>query len=208
MAKGKKDLRFRRNDYAIKQAFWKLVERRGLQATSVQAVIARSGINRVTFHRHYATKADLLATVEADLLATLKQQASKLPLAELKAGHASEALPAYYQSLTMTIAAQREKLTALLGDEGDPAFIQKFIQMDTRRLKSLALDKQSAIPVNYLLAGLTGMVITLIGEWARRGFQESTEEFTQILERLLTPIVVSDVFHEANPAGTDQANKS
>src|ERR1700690_4310369 len=53
------DLRVRRTHKMIREAFFALVQEKGFDAVTIQAIVDRAMVNRATFYRHYQDKYDL-----------------------------------------------------------------------------------------------------------------------------------------------------
>ena len=65
----KEDLRIRRTQKMLRDAFIELVIEEGFEAITVQMLAARAMINRATFYRHYEDKFDLAEKVYTTLTA-------------------------------------------------------------------------------------------------------------------------------------------
>ena len=58
------DARYQAAEQKIRDAFYALLQERGVQNTTVRMIVERAGINRSTFYLHYQDKYDLLHAIE------------------------------------------------------------------------------------------------------------------------------------------------
>lgn len=174
------DLRIVKTKKAIRGAFLELMNENGFAKISVKNIIDRALINRSTFYAHYLDKFDLLDEIEKELLDSMEDIAGNIPLNLIKSGKINP----YIRDMVSFLRNNGNIFTLLISDKGDPAFSNKF----SDRVKSIWNERniieQLAIPQNYTMTALIGMICNLLIEWTKCGFRESDEEFTDIASML------------------------
>lgn len=83
MRSANEDLRVRRTEKALRQAFTKLILQKGYDAITVQDIVNEAEIARVTFYRHYKDKSGLMAAYLDDAYSSLLPRLKPLSLKDL-----------------------------------------------------------------------------------------------------------------------------
>lgn len=176
------DERYRKAESAIVGAFEALLADDGFAAITVKNLIARAGVNRSTFYSHYADKSDLIDHVENQLLNELAALVDQAPVSE-HAGAGTEPtgpVRAYFTRVAGFLEANGVLFGLLLGERGRPEFALKLNRMIHNTWSARGLTALATVPIGYAYALFAGVTVNLISEWARSGFQQTSDEFVAI----------------------------
>lgn len=176
------DIRIIKTQRAIKNVFFELMDEIGFSKISVKKIIERAEINRSTFYSHYVDKFDLLDKMEDELLMGFKCIGSDAPfeLIATQDWH-TEAIMSYFNRFVTYVHENAKIFTLLVGEKGDPAFINKLSEIIKSIWSERNLFDGISILQNYALTALIGMMTNLIAEWVKGDFRETPEEFMQIV---------------------------
>lgn len=168
------------------------------QKITVNKIATQAQVNHSTFYKHYVNKDELLMAVENDLLSEFKEMTQQVPasLLESKINPEQSQLENYYQQLVLFVYRNGKKFSALLDTTGDHSFINKLISTDQEIWQEKHLLERLAIPKRYASTALIGMALNLISEWVKSDFQETPQEFLDIMKKLLAPFFSENLlFH-------------
>lgn len=183
------DLRVIKTKKAIKSAFLELMREEGFVSINVKKIIELAEINRGTFYIHYTDKYDLLNKIEEELLSSLLEITNASPYNEFKSEHTNwEEFHTFFALFVKYVYEQGELFTLLQSEKGDPAFMSKFYEMCRTVWEKHQISGRLSIPQNYALTALISMTSSLMLEWVKGGFQETQEEFMQILFKIIKGI--------------------
>jgi AcrR family transcriptional regulator len=161
----------------------------GFSKINVTKIIGRAGINRNTFYSHYLNKYDLLDKVADELLDGFRIIAADAPVGLLLAGdYTDKPLTAYLTRLINCIHENGEIFMLLIGDKGDPSVMGKLKEQIFSVWAERDILDRFVIPQDYVFAAQIALVIGLIEEWVKRGYQESPEEFGRIVMAIMKGI--------------------
>lgn len=137
-------------DERIQMALLDLMKEKRLEEITIIAIADKSKVNRTTVYRHYVDKYAILQVIENDIIQNFT---------EITDNNVSAVLNA--------VNKQRNIISVLLGEHGDPRFNDRFISfLIARGLRTLdsstrfdALDiRQKELLIQYLSAALVGLV--------------------------------------------------
>ena len=162
-----------------------------LSQVTVTAVADRAGITRRTFYSHYRDIPGLVASVEAEALVDLSAHArdiAQVTLPELE-DHIDEFEPCpgtiemlrYFQT-------DGAHLVPLLGEGGDPAFIEKIKAMVREVVMERALHGflSPALAVfDYYLTFVISAEVGVLTRWLSTGMVEPPEVMARMMTALL-----------------------
>ncbi|EOO28523.1 hypothetical protein ICM_02466 [Bacillus cereus BAG1X2-3] len=176
------DLRVIKTQRAIKNTFIQLIEEVGFEKVNVRKLIERAEVNRSTFYLHYQDKYDLLNKIEDELLEGLKQIIMDTTLIKtVEPNSTSDSRLEKMNKVAYYLFDNKKIIRLLTSDKGDPIFLSKIGGI----FESIWIDKKVVIipniPKRYAFAVLAGMLTNLIGEWIRSDFEETPEQFSQIV---------------------------
>lgn len=172
------DVRTRFTRMAIEEAFVGLLAEKPVDRVTVTELCERAEINRGTFYRHFRDPRDLLASMEERIVEEVSASATQVP--RDLAGH----LTAILENLRLT----HRRYEALFSENGDPAFLSRFVARCYERVDGGALpatvDLSAPEPewlFSFLMQGCSGV----IGTWMESGMNEPPEEVAAFITRLL-----------------------
>lgn len=185
----KNDTRFLKTHSLINNTFIELMDTVGFSKITVKKIIDTAQINRSTFYSHYLDKFDLLDKIQDNLLIDLKNIASNNHLGELTSNNFNFEFIACYIQNIVNYMYQNGKLFALLIKENDNSgFINKFANMIKDFWSEKNINTRLSVPQDYVLAAMTGMMSNLIIEWVKKDFEESPDEFSNIVMNIIRDI--------------------
>lgn len=187
------DRRTLRTRLALRDALAAEIEATGdLSQVTVTAVTDRAGVTRRTFYSHFRDIPDLVNQIEDETIAELRPlvvQLVQVNLEELSRAlndcdpcPGSEEILRYFQE-------RASFLPPLLGNGGDPAFVQKIKTMVHDAVKSRAMegiDPQAIGPLfDYYLTFAISAEVGVLVRWLTTGLHESVEAMSRIMTGLM-----------------------
>jgi AcrR family transcriptional regulator len=130
----KEDLRVRRTRKLLQEALLELTVEMGFAAVTVRDITERAMVNRSTFYHHYLDKYDLLKQYMDEVQGLVSEAALS---AEKTAKTSPERVPSGLLVLIKHVQEYAEFYRVMLGQNGDPAFTQRFRQMSETRYRYL-----------------------------------------------------------------------
>lgn len=190
--KQKIDSRVIKTQAAIQNSFWELLDEEGFAKIKVKQILQRADINRSTFYTYYDDKYALLDTVEEELFEGFRNIGRQMSSAMITV-HRSDlsSIRDYYNQMANYIYRNGKKIALLVCDEGDPAFVSKLITMDRDFWRQTGLIEKLAIPQRYAFSAFAAMIVSLITEWAKSDFHETSEEFSKIMDKVISPVMLT-----------------
>ncbi len=186
------DRRSVRTRHALRDALAsEVLEVGDLSRVTVTGVTERADVTRRTFYSHYRDIPSLVTSIEDEImceLAPLVRNISNITLPELEeAIHRFEPCP----GATDVLAYVRDNglvFSALLGEGGDPAFVEKIKEMVREVVQSRALDGYStkALAIfDYYLTFVVSAEVGVLARWLTTGMKESDYVMACIMTALL-----------------------
>lgn len=159
---GTVDLRIKRTQKSIKNAFYELIEEKGFDHISVKYITERAMISRNTFYLHYNDKFDLLNKICDELVFKLfigvgKQQLRR-ETRKLRVDIYGAA--SVIKMGIKTIEEDREAYRVLLSSSGSDLLTQKLQQGIRRALDLISsdIDGISEYSLQYIISGTCGII--------------------------------------------------
>lgn len=186
------DRRTARTRKALREGLAAEIQATGdLSKVTVTAVADRAGITRRTFYSHYRDIPNLVACIEAEAmtdLGNLVREIAEVTLPELEeAIHHFEPCPRSVEVLEY-FQGEGAHLVPLLGDGGDPAFVEKIKAMVREVVMQRALHGFSALALHifdYYLTFVISAEVGVLVRWLTTGMTESPE----IMARMMTALM-------------------
>ncbi|USS92519.1 TetR/AcrR family transcriptional regulator [Fructobacillus americanaquae] len=182
----KTDARYTKADVAIRNTFLEILAHKDFHKISVQEIIQQAGINRSTFYAHFLDKDDLMETIQMDLL---EETMGALPALNLENFDVAEIFEHRADFLVQRIYEQKDLAALLLSKHAEHSFENRMVEQAKKTFFSTTEGHVLAIPSRYALNILTGTATNMIITWIRSDFQESTEEFSAILVKVVPPLL-------------------
>jgi AcrR family transcriptional regulator len=182
----KEDVRVQRTRKLLQQALIDLTVEMGFATVTVRDICNRAMVNRSTFYRYYLDKYDLLNQYMDEIQAATTEAAS---LAEKSWQPMPQNVPPGLLVLVKQVEANAHFYRAMLGRNGDPAFIERFRQFSQERYRYLfsqqlpTADPKSP-PVEVKLAYISYAGIGVFIWWLENNQPCSTEQLAVWLGQL------------------------
>lgn len=186
------DPRTVRSRQALREALAAEIRSTGdLNRVTVTAVAERAGVTRRTFYSHYRDIPDLVASVEADLVAGVSRRIRAIADARLvqMVGivTSNEPVPGSVELLEY-VRENADVFRALLGKGGDPALQEKIQDTAHQIIAPRALtgiDASAAVGffdyyITYAISAEMGVLV----RWLEEGMRESCEVMARIMTML------------------------
>lgn len=163
-----------------------------LGKVTVTAVTDRAGVTRRTFYSHFRDIPDLVGQVEDETIQELRPLVCNLAKVNLDqldgALENCEPCPGSQEILTY-FKEHGSYLAALLGDGGDPAFVERIKQMvhdvvADRALNGLDMRAVGRFLEYYLTFAISAEVGVLI-QWLTSGMHESVDLMSRVMTGLM-----------------------
>ncbi|WP_172187711.1 TetR/AcrR family transcriptional regulator [Lentilactobacillus kribbianus] len=185
------DKRTAQTKQRIIAALIELINEKGFNDINVTDISRRAGISRGTFYIHYLDKFDLLHQVEAELLGKLQQTLDDMipkAIKQLKDEDNVETFP--YQMVISTLSQffnDRELLTSLLSNQGDPAFLSQLKGLFSTEIRKKFLEfngtvtYDAVIPKDYIEEMVLDTLMGIVLHWLSKDNPEPAAEVAQII---------------------------
>lgn len=180
------DLRVRRTKYAIKQAFYTLLEEKPFEKITISDIAKEAMINRGTFYLHYQDKYDLLQSLENGLIDELDQYAKEITRESIEECRKQnkpfphvisilsyvEQYPAFFQMISQS-------------NEGI-AFFQKIGDRTNDKIIELyPFLKDNKIYNKYGKVMATAVFGSIVNQWIQEGMTDSKEEIAMLITKTI-----------------------
>lgn len=144
----------------LREAFWQLYTRKGVEHITVREITTLAGYNRGTFYLYYRDVYDLLHSIEDDIIARIDEavnRAAALPPEQM--------LHSLLESVAVLLRDSERYTAVLLGEHGDPRFSTR-LKASIRPLarRCFAVDNgrteaETELLTEFYLSGALGAVI-------------------------------------------------
>ena len=187
------DRRSRRSRTRLRDALTQEIQATGdLSRVTVTAVTERAGLTRRTFYSHFHDIPELVVAVEANALADIRSLVAAIVETNLdqlsRAVAALEPAPGAVELLSY-FRDNAAHLTALLGQGGDPAFVEKIKDVCTDAVCDRALDGIDARALgpffDYYLAFVVSAEAGVLTRWLTSGMREDVRTMALAMTALM-----------------------
>lgn len=183
MLKNPDDRRVRRSRKLLKESLLELMKRKSFADISVRDVTDAADMNRATFYLHYSGTAELLQSVEEDLLAELQE----LVDAHMQETVAVGSVAPVFEPVLDFAVEHRESCTILFASSEASGFFQSIQQLVHENGAPLVRTWfRPADPrlTDYLLNFLAWGFIGLLSEWFEKDMALPKSELLAAAQRL------------------------
>lgn len=187
------DLRYRRTQKLIHEAFFELMESIGFDKITVCGLTKKAKINRSTFYLHYTDKFELLRTLENKMLVEIKNIFLNMPVdLFVNKKYNIEELSSLLTNVYEHIKDNHRFYLLMMSKKGNPSFFQMFSDVVKAVLQSnIILPSQGDIPNKYLVAIVAEAQTTIIKEWLGGNMEESPQQLASIVAKVIIYYVQS-----------------
>mgnify|MGYP002579285484 CR=1 FL=1 len=183
------DRRVRKTRRVLRQELVRLMERKSVQDITVKELCAACDLNRGTFYAHYTDIYQLLASIEAEMLAEFEQVLGGLavpPAQQVKMWQGAQPSPALC-ALFRFLADNEDMCRVLLCNNGDMAFVEQVKQlvrqrvMDGEHIEALGGAERGEYVYSFVVSGCVG----LLQYWLGQGTPLSPDEMAAMVQGIL-----------------------
>lgn len=183
MPKNYEDRRARRSRRLLKESLLELMKQKTFAEISVRDVTDEADMNRATFYLHYSGTAELLHSVEEDLLAELQA----LVDAHMQETVAIGSVAPVFEPVLDFAIEHRETCTVLFSSSEASGFfqsIQQLVQENGAPLVRTWFRPADPRLTDYLLNFLAWGFIGLLSEWFEKGMALPKAELLSAAQRM------------------------
>jgi len=183
MLKNPEDRRARRSRRLLKESLLELMKRKTFSDISVRDVTDEADMNRGTFYLHYSGTAELLQSLEEDLLSEIQSLVDAHMQETVEVGSVA---PVFEPVLDFA-AEHRETCTILFSSSEASGFFQSIAQLVHKNGAPLVrVWYRPADPrlTEYLLNFLAWGFIGLLSEWFEKGMALPKTELLSAAQRM------------------------
>lgn len=183
MLKNPEDRRARRSRKLLKQSLLELMKEKSFSEISVRDIAEGADMNRGTFYLHYSGTAELLQSVETELLEELQA----LIEAHLQETAADGTVRPVLEPLLDFAVARRDTCAVLFASSEASGFMQSLQQLINRCGAALVEDwfhPRDGRQTDYYLSFLTWGAIGLLKEWFAQDMSLPREELLAAAQRM------------------------
>lgn len=182
MTKGKNDARVRYTKLMIRNSFISLLSEKPQSKISVTDICALAGINRATFYAHYRDPADLMESLETELMEKIVSALTE-SLQE-NGPDLTKILP----NMLAFIESQADICLVLMNDLSEKGFVHKIMELLEGSFVSSWVESYSIseeLAGSLFLFSATGSV-GLLRKWLENGCRESPEHMGRLIISLFS----------------------
>lgn len=171
----------------IKEAFWELYPARPIEDIGIKEIVALAGCNRTTFYYHYKNIHELLEDIEQECII------QEVPYLVMDVIHNNKNQAALLQLVTSKKEVI-ERISLLLGPNGDPAFGQKIKGVILERWREMIcppggeLPREKLIMLEYLVSGMLGLLSNITS-----GAHFTVEEIANVMIRMYSADLLKSI---------------
>lgn len=183
MPKNYEDRRARRSRRLLKESLLELMKQKTFAEISVRDVTDEADMNRATFYLHYSGTAELLRSVEEDLLKELQT----LVDAHMQETVAIGSVAPVFEPVLDFAIEHRETCTVLFSSSEASGFfqsIQQLVQENGAPLVRTWFRPADPRLTDYLLNFLAWGFIGLLSEWFEKGMALPKAELLSAAQRM------------------------
>ena len=183
MLKNPEDRRARRSRKLLKESLLELMKRKSFSDISVRDVTDAADMNRATFYLHYSGTAELLQSVEEDLLAELQS----LVDAHMQETFAVGSVAPVFEPVLDFAVEHRETCTILVASSEASGFfqaIQRLVHENGAPLVRTWFRPADPRLTDYLLNFLAWGFIGLLSEWFEKDMALPKAELLAAAQRM------------------------
>lgn len=183
MLKNPEDRRARRSRKLLKESLLELMKKKAFSEISVRDITDEADMNRGTFYLHYSGTAELLQSLEADLLAELQALVDDHMQETVEEG----SLRPVMEPVLDFVLERREICKILFESDEDSGFMQALQQLIRKNGEPLVetwFHPQDRALTDYLLNFLTWGFIGILTEWFAQDMVLPREELLSAGQRM------------------------
>lgn len=166
----------------IKKALILLLEEKTFEQISISDITRKAGINRGTFYLHFKDKYDMLMQFKEELLSNLYTMLNK---GSIETDHYNILVNTFsYLKSDFEFIQALSKISSISFSKTIKDFVLDFI-LEFPKAKTV-IAEHYAIPYHYAIQVYLASIESLISYWVATGGNESPQEMTDIISKVLT----------------------
>jgi AcrR family transcriptional regulator len=172
-----------RTQQRLREAFLALVLQDGFEQVRVGDIIARAGVNRATFYRHYHNKRDLLKSWTQEVGQLLEAQADSLSDPRILEGDASH-LPDVVVMVFGHIQQHAPYYRLMIGRHGLSSIASELERQVTQFIGARTLlffgeAPEQGVPVGMLTRAYAAQFVGVVQWWLEQDLQPDARQVAQ-----------------------------
>lgn len=185
----KVDRRIRKTKTQLRRGLARLLQKKSISEITVKELVDEVDINRSTFYLHYTDIYQMLQKIEEEAMEDITQVMETCPVQHEN----QESVILFIARFFSILDSNKELCLALLGPNGDMAFVEKIENLIASRIfspipaGSLRYSRDAHHAYAFCLNGCIGM----IKSWLSSPSQESPEHMAE-----LTYSLIHDIFQK------------
>lgn len=198
------DLRIKRTNKLINEAFIKLVAEKGFDKVTIQDIAEEAMINRATFYAHYKDKQDLFDQILDDFMKrfSILLKSSEIVQADnVEVKHIRKLLTRFYDNLQKN----PEVAKALITGNNKEIITEKFVKILHEQYSDLfktveVKNNGDDVPIDFVIAYLTSIFVGTLVWWVHNQNQIEPKRLAELVIKLISnghlTVLGINVIHE------------
>ncbi|MCH4169002.1 MAG: TetR/AcrR family transcriptional regulator [Streptococcaceae bacterium] len=198
------DLRIKRTNKLINEAFIKLVAEKGFDKVTIQDIAEEAMINRATFYAHYKDKQDLFDQILDEFMkkfSFLLKSSEIVQADNVEVKHIKNLLTRFYNNLQKN----PELAKALITGNNKEIITEKFVKILNEQYSDLFKTVEvknggDNVPIDFVIAYLTSIFVGTLVWWVHNQDQIEPKQLAELVIKLVSnghlTVLGINVIHE------------
>ncbi|SJZ51479.1 transcriptional regulator, TetR family [Pilibacter termitis] len=183
------DLRVKKTQKAIFEAFIKLSGEKGVESVTVQDISKEAMINRATFYAHYKDKEDLYNQILDSLVTSFTSvidEEKVIVKNRLQVKKIELILSIFYKEVRSTLSSAY----ALFEGSSQEILRQKFAAVLQKKYETIfkvlrITENKIEVPVDFIIEYMTGIFISTLHWWMKTDSEMTPQQMAQLVVKLI-----------------------
>ena len=159
------------------QAFWSLYRQQKIEHITIKDITTKAGYHRSTFYEYFVDIYDVLNQLEDSLLEHIEMNVINRLDGELSTDLA--------QNIANIYDEKGEYLSVLLGENGDPNFLNKIKAVMRPALADSFGLSEDEVHTSYIFEFASSGILSVVTHWYKNGKDLPSQELVGILRSML-----------------------
>jgi len=177
------DRRISRTKKRLRESLTTLMQEKPVQSITVREIAELADINRSTFYLHYQYVYDMVTQIQDDMFQEFNDVMMEVP-----ENPTEKDIFLLTEEIFTVIANNADLVMALLGKNGDVAFVEKLKELVKNRTFndwSKLIHSSEKENFDYYYSFIISGFIGVIEKWLRTGLKETPTEMAEITRKLI-----------------------